>query len=125
MNRSRTAGTAPAAATGAGVRAFVPSPAWAASTPRLARNVTYDAQRTALLVVDNGSAAVHELSRSGSLLNKISIAAGRPGHAAGIALAPASYGSGRTDMYIVDRGVDNKTNPKENDGRLYELSAAL
>jgi hypothetical protein len=28
-------------------------------------------------------------------------------------------------MYVVDRGVDNNTNPSENDGRLYELRAGL
>jgi hypothetical protein len=87
--------------------------------------VAYYAKRNALLVVDNDSKAVYELTRSGSLINKISIAVASPRHAAGIALAPASDGSGRTDMYIVDRGVDNDTNPSENDGRLYELSATL
>jgi len=87
--------------------------------------IAYYAPRNAILVVDQPSKAVYELTRSGSLINKISIAAASPRHAAGIALAPASDGSGRTHMYIVDRGVDNNTNPKENDGRFYEMSATL
>ena len=87
--------------------------------------VAYYARRNALLVVDRGSQAVYELTRSGGLINKISIASASPHRPSGITLAPASDGSGRTDMYIVDRGVDNNTNPKENDGRLYELSAVL
>jgi hypothetical protein len=86
--------------------------------------VTYYAQRNAVLVVDNDSKAVYELGRSG-LINKIDISVAAPRHAAGITLAPASDGSGRLDMYIVDRGVDNNTNPSENDGRLYEVRANL
>jgi hypothetical protein len=87
--------------------------------------VAYYAQRNAFLVVDRGSKAVYELTRTGGLINKIGIAAASPHRPAGIVLAPASDGSGRTDMYIVDRGVDNNTNPSENDGRLYELRAGL
>jgi hypothetical protein len=87
--------------------------------------IEYYAARNAILVVDNDSKAVYELSRSGGLINKISIAAASPRHAAGITLAPASNGSGKQNLYIVDRGVDNNTNPSENDGRLYEMSAPL
>lgn len=86
--------------------------------------IAYYPARNALLVLDQTSKAVYELTRSGSLIQKISIAAASPRHAAGITLAPASSGSG-THMYIVDRGVDNNTNPKENDGRLYEMAASL
>ena len=75
-----------------------------------------------ILVLDSGSKAVYELNRTGGLLNKISIAAASPKSAAGITLAPASNGSGKTNLYICDRGVDNNTNPSENDGRFYEMS---
>ena len=87
--------------------------------------IEYYAARNAILVVDSDSKAVYELSRSGGLINKISIAAANPRHAAGITLAPASNGSGKQNLYIVDRGVDNNTNPSENDGRFYEMSAPL
>jgi hypothetical protein len=87
--------------------------------------IAYYPARNAILVLDSPSKTVYELTRSGALINKISIAAAGPRHAAGIALAPASNGSGRTNMYIVDRGVDNNTNAAENDGRLYEMSATL
>jgi hypothetical protein len=112
-------GVAPA---GDDTRVFLDLGKYGAKNPE---GVTYYAARNALLVVDNDSKAVYEVTRSGSLINKIDIAVASPRHAAGIALAPASNGSGRTDMYIVDRGVDNNTNPSENDGRLYELSATL
>jgi len=81
--------------------------------------------RNSLLVADTGSKAVYELDLSGNLLNKINIAAVSPRHLAGITIAPASDGSGKTDFYIVDRGVDNNTNPSENDGRFYEVRASL
>jgi hypothetical protein len=87
--------------------------------------LVYYPAKNVILVVDQTSKAVYELSRSGALINRFSIAAANPRHAAGIALAPASNGSGKTNMYIVDRGVDNNTNASENDGRFYELSAAL
>ncbi|MGQ4818307.1 hypothetical protein ACQ1ZK_14310, partial [Enterococcus faecium] len=44
---------------------------------------------------------------------------------AGIALAPASDGSGAQHLYIVDRGVDNDFNPDENDGRFYEMAVTF
>jgi hypothetical protein len=87
--------------------------------------IVYYPARNAILVVDQPSKTVYELTRAGALINKIGIAAAGPRHAAGITLAPASNGSGRTNMYIVDRGVDNNTNAAENDGRLYEMSATL
>jgi hypothetical protein len=112
-------GVAPA---GDDTRVFIDLSRYGAVNPE---GVTYYAPRKALLVVDNDSAAVYEVTLSGSLINRIDISVAAPRHAAGIAVAPASDGSGRTDMYVVDRGVDNDTNPSENDGRLYELAAAL
>jgi hypothetical protein len=87
--------------------------------------IAYYPGRNTILVLDSDSRKVYELSRTGALLNAIDISAGKPRHAAGITLAPASNGSGKTNLYIVDRGVDNNTNAAENDGRLYEMSVTL
>jgi hypothetical protein len=87
--------------------------------------ITWWSARNSLLIVDSGSKTIYELDLTGHLLNKISFAAANPKSAAGITIAPASDGSGRTDIYVVDRGVDNNTNPSENDGRFYELRASL
>jgi hypothetical protein len=87
--------------------------------------IAYDAAHDHLLVVDGGSDAVYELTKTGFLANTIDITAANPVRAAGIVLAPGSNDPGMMNMYIVDRGVDNDNNPLENDGRLYEMSADL
>jgi len=66
---------------------------------------------------------VVETTLSGSLLQKISIAAANPIAAAGLAYAPASDGSGVKRFYIVDRGIDNNDNAKIIDGKMYEMTA--
>lgn len=75
-----------------------------------------------ILIVDHGSGNVYELDHSGALLRTISIAASNQRKAAGLALAPTTTSSGRQDLWIVDRGVDNDANASENDGKLYEMS---
>jgi hypothetical protein len=42
----------------------------------------------------------------------------------GLALAPAPSGNG-TSLFLTDRGVDNDQLPRENDGRLFEVSIGL
>ncbi len=84
----------------------------------------YEAHDT-LLVLDSRTKKVFEFNKSGVLLTTIDIAAAGSNKPAGIGLAPASNGSGGLNMYIVDRGVDNASNPLENDGKLYEMSAGL
>jgi hypothetical protein len=84
--------------------------------------ITSDPANHTILVVDSGSRAVYELSHSGSLLRSISISASNETKAAGLTLAPTTTTSGRQDLWIVDRGVDNDPQPSENDGKLYEMS---
>ena len=81
--------------------------------------------RGTILVVDQDSRTVYEYDRAGRLLNTVSIAAADSVKAAGVAVAPASDGSGRLNLYIVDRGVDNNDVPTENDGKFYEMSVDL
>ncbi|HSF61103.1 MAG TPA: cadherin domain-containing protein, partial [Gaiellaceae bacterium] len=64
-----------------------------------------------------------ETTRSGALLQTISVSASNGFKPAGLAYAPASNGSGAQRFYIVDRGVDNNNDPNESDGKLYELTA--
>ena len=87
--------------------------------------IEYYPGRNTILVLDDTSATIYELNRQGGLLNTVSITAASPRKAAGITLAPASNGSGAQNLYIVDRGVDNDSNPSENDGRFYEMSVTL
>ena len=87
--------------------------------------IKYHPQRNTVLVLDSASRSVYEIDRSGGLLNVVDISAATPKSAAGITLAPASNGSGALHAYIVDRGVDNDSNPQENDGRLSEVDLRL
>ncbi|MBY5162749.1 Ig-like domain-containing protein [Salsipaludibacter albus] len=73
-----------------------------------------------LLVADRRTDLVHELTLAGGLIRIIDISAAGARTPAGITLAPSSDGLG-TSMYVVDRGVDNDSDPDENDGRLHEL----
>ncbi|WP_281388900.1 PKD domain-containing protein [Kribbella qitaiheensis] len=81
--------------------------------------------RNTVLVVDSATETAYEFNRNMQLVNKINIAASNQVFAAGITVAPASNDPSRWDLYIVDRGVDNDTNPAENDGKLYEMSVQL
>jgi uncharacterized protein YjiK len=87
--------------------------------------IEHDPVRDTILVLDHKSKRVYEYSKSGSLLNTIDIASANPVNAAGLTMAPASNGSGATNLYLVDRGVDNDSNPSENDGKIYEMSVGL
>lgn len=74
-----------------------------------------------LFVVGHGNKKqMLEISTSGTLIRTINISALGAKKPSGLASGPGSRG-GRS-FYIVDRGVDNNTNPKENDGKLYEIS---
>jgi hypothetical protein len=86
------------------------------------RGIAYHPTRGSVLVLDQDSGKVYELTRQGELLNAISIGAVAPVSAAGVTVAPASDGSGASNLYVVDRGVDNNEDPTANDGRFYELS---
>lgn len=63
-----------------------------------------------------------ETTIDGTFLQIINMAVTNAEAAAGLAYAPASDGSGARRFYIVDRGIDNDTDPNIVDGRLYELT---
>jgi uncharacterized protein YjiK len=87
--------------------------------------IAYDALRDHLFVADHSSRAIYEVTKSGALVNVIDIRSVNSVKAAGITVAPASNGSGTSNFYVVDRGIDNDSTPTENDGKIYELSANL
>jgi hypothetical protein len=64
-----------------------------------------------------------ETTINGTLLQTINIGVTNAPAAAGLAYAPASNGSGVQRFYIVDRGVDNNTNARIIDGKMYEVTA--
>jgi hypothetical protein len=87
--------------------------------------IGYHPGRDTLLIVDFQSDRVYEVNREMMLMNVIDISVTNQIKAAGLAVAPATNDPTRMDLYIVDRGIDNDTDPNENDGKMYELSVQL
>jgi len=87
-------------------------------------SVEFNTESGTLFVLGNGSTPyIVETSITGSLLQTIDVSANNEDAPAGLAYAPASNGSGAKRFYIVDRGVDNNTDPNIVDGRMYEMTA--
>ena len=80
---------------------------------------------TLFVLSNRGNRVILELSTSGSLLQTINVSASAAVAPAGLAFAPASDGSGARNFYIVDRGIDNNTDPEIIDGKMYEMTAPM
>jgi hypothetical protein len=95
---------------------------------RDAEGIGIDPQRGLLLVVDPSTKSIYELTKNGTLIRIIDCR-GIPTTNrayAGVTMAPTSNPNDeptRLNFWIVDRQVDNGTDPNENDGKLYEVSA--
>jgi len=83
--------------------------------------ITYNPDNNSLFVVDRSTKGVIEVTTNGELLTKIDISAANSTSPAGIVYAPASNSNSK-NLYVVERGVDNDSDPNENDGKVYELS---
>jgi hypothetical protein len=83
--------------------------------------ITYDASSDTLLVISRSDDVIVRVTPRGRLVGTIDLSSLGIRNAAGITLAPANDDPTQTDAYVVDRGVDNKNDPSENDGRLFEL----
>jgi hypothetical protein len=87
-------------------------------------SVEFNPENGTLFVL--GSAAsniIIETTTSGTLLQTINMSADPARAPAGLAYAPASDGSGAMRFYIVDRAVDNNTDPNVIDGKMFEMTA--
>ena len=78
-----------------------------------------------LYVVGKPASTLFEFTPSGSLVRTISISAAGAKKPAGLAVAPSSVNPNELSIYIVARGVDNDSNPDENDGKLYEIALGI
>jgi putative Ig domain-containing protein len=84
--------------------------------------IGYDAANDSLLVVDQQSHAIYELTPTGALLRIFNLRSAPTLAASDVVVAPGSIRPERSNFWVVDRGVDNNQVPTENDGRIYELS---
>jgi len=87
--------------------------------------LTYNAARGTIFLVSHRTKYVYEVTPDGQLVTLIDISQAYPDKASGIVIAPPSSGNGATSIYLIDRGVDNNTDPNADDGKLYELRAHL
>jgi uncharacterized protein YjiK len=86
--------------------------------------IAYDPSDGSLLVISRSDDVIARITMRGRLIDTIDLSSLGIMRAAGITLAPASDDPSLTDVYIVDRGVDNDVDPHEDDGRLIELRLA-
>ena len=94
--------------------------------------IEFDPNTGTLYVIGEPIDKVFEYQVDGTLVQSIDISAALPGapnvptglglnQPAGLILAPSSVG-GPPNLYIVDRGIDNRGHPTENDGQLFEIN---
>lgn len=87
--------------------------------------IAYDDVRDTVVILDGSSEVIYELDPNGSLMHKVNVRSAGAVNAAGIAVGPASDGSGKRNYYMADRGLDNNSHPTENDGAIHEVAVAL
>lgn len=84
-----------------------------------------DPQRKTLLVIDDYERKIFELTLAGKLVRVITIPVPYVDlWLAGVTVAPTSNPNDSPkamSYWVVDRHVDNNSNPNENDGRIYEV----
>jgi hypothetical protein len=73
-----------------------------------------------LLVVSSRQHFILETTLKGKLVQTIDLTGLGIKAASGITFAPGTDGS-RSRLYVADSGIDNVTDPTENDGRIFEL----
>ncbi len=83
--------------------------------------LAYDPVRQTLLVGARNGDAIYEITLDRQLVRTIDTS-GLPGNSSGLGLAPASDGSEAMNIWIPSRGVDNDSDPSENDGKVREIS---
>ena len=78
-----------------------------------------------LYILSGQGPLIAETLTDGTLLRYIDVSELDGRSLAGLAYAPASEDPAAWHLYIVDRGVDNDTDPDENDGVLFEVAFPL
>ena len=84
--------------------------------------LAYDEDRNTLLLGARVDDMIFEITLAGQLVRAIDAGVAGLSRISGLGVAPASDGSGETHYWIVDRQVDNDSDPDENDGMMFEIS---
>lgn len=77
-----------------------------------------------LYIVGKPATQMAHVYTAGALIRRVDISEPNPDpiKPAGLAMGPGSLDPNVLSVYVADRGVDNDTNPNENDGKVYEFS---
>ena len=86
--------------------------------------IDYNPDSGTLFIVSRADNFVFETTLNGAVINTIDIAFLNAVSPAGIAYAPSSQNPSVKNIYIAARGVDNGSDPDENDGKIYEITYA-
>jgi hypothetical protein len=84
--------------------------------------IAFNSDSRNLYVVGKPADTLFEVTTGGALEQTIDISAANAIALAGLAYAPSSLNPNVMVIYIADRGVDNGTDPNENDGKVYEMT---
>lgn len=82
----------------------------------------FNPDHNTLYMVSSHANQIIEITPSGTVLNSMDISFLNAVGPAGLAYGPGSTNPAVNNLYLVDRGLDNDSNPTENDGKLYELT---
>jgi len=83
--------------------------------------IVFDSRNDSLFIVGRHEKYIIQTTFYGILLKNINISTLNANNPAGLALGPSSEDPTMTNLYMVARGVDNNSDPNENDGVIYEL----
>jgi len=84
--------------------------------------VTFDPLTEQLYIIGKPRKSVLHLTADGQPLRTVTLDSPALFKPAGLVIAPSSLDNGADSLFIVDRGVDNDSDPTENDGRLFEFT---
>ena len=85
--------------------------------------IEYDTATGHLWAVSrNDNPELLEVTTAGAVVHRFNMGFLGSDALSGVAIAPASDGSGTPHLYISDRGLDNSADPDENDGKVYEVA---
>jgi uncharacterized protein YjiK len=82
-------------------------------------DVVWDPRRNHLLIVGSAAPIVVETTMKGRPVRTFDLSGSDLRRGSGIALAPDPARPGQRLMFVTDKGVDNESDPGENDGRLF------
>ncbi|MGH2689550.1 MAG: PKD domain-containing protein, partial [Actinomycetota bacterium] len=84
--------------------------------------IAYDSDNGFLYLTGSSATTVYHVTTTGSLIRTLDITAAGASNPAGLEFAPSSPDPLVNGLYIADRGIDNDSEPDENDGRIFEVA---